>query len=152
MVADSHCENRIILDSWVSVYQEVVQLEVFLYFGHGCREGVYLEPCSQGPEHLGNLDAGGAKEEFSLLQSQPLVHRNHRLFWTGRVDQNIVQSVFHILRVDVEDDMESGSFQIHIHHTHPVSLGCKGSGQVGSDGTLARASFERVNSHSSSHY
>src|SRR5712692_9332459 len=106
MVAHTHCEQCVILQSRMSIDEKIVKLEMVLEFRERLRKGLELEPCSKSPQHLVNLCAGGAEVEVpGTLETEPIIHQQRGILGLGLVKQNIVERIHDFVRVYVEENV-----------------------------------------------
>src|SRR5712692_9176112 len=123
MIAHTHREQCVVLKSWVSVDEKIVKIEVVFKFQECLRERFDLEPCSKSPQHLLDLCAGGAEVEHpSSLETEPIVHRPRRLLCVSFVKQNIVERIRDLVRIHIEENVQSWTLKIHIHYTNAFSM------------------------------
>src|SRR2546425_5682520 len=123
MIAYTHREQRVILQSRVSVDEKIIKIKMVFKFQECLRERFDLEPCSESSQHLLNLCAGGAKVEHpSSLETEPIVHRQRSLLCASFVKQNIVERIRDLVRIHIEENVQSRTLKIHIHYTNAFSM------------------------------
>src|SRR6266568_1924146 len=123
MIAHTHREQCVVLQSWVSVDEKIVKIEMVFKFQERLRKRFDLEPCSKSPQHLVDLCAGRAEVQHpTSLETEPIVHRQRSFLGMSFVKKNIIERMHDLGRVHVEENVQSWTFKIHIHYTNAFSM------------------------------
>src|SRR2546422_479365 len=106
------------------------------------RETVHLEPGPQSLQHLIHPGTCRAKVDFTLRQAKSIVHRDRRHFWASGATEHIVQSILDLAWVDVENHVQSWSFEVHVHDTDAFAVEGQRNRCVCGDGAFSCPAFE----------